>query len=246
MSTAVWDAVVWDVARAGGITAYVLLALAVIVGLALSLHLQSPRWPRLINSEMHNFLTLLGLVFTVVHVLAVLIDPFTHLGWKAIFIPFATTYHPLWMALGIVGLYLGIAVGISTWLRPWIGYAWWRRFHFVTLLAYLLVTAHSIGIGTDTRTPWALGLYAGSALIVGILLLMRITKSRSEKAKKAAIQSSKAAIAAPNPRTAASARSGRLQPAGPTFAETNSAASRGTAVAQGHRPTSLVSRNPVS
>lgn len=181
MSSTLWNAVVWDVARAGGITAYVLLALSVIIGLALSLKLQSPHWPRLINNELHNFLTLLGLVFTVVHVLAVWIDPFTNLGWKAIFIPFATTYHTWWMALGIVGLYLGIAVGISTWIRPWIGYAWWRRFHFVTLLAYLLVTLHSIGIGTDTRTPWAIGLYAGSGLIVGILLVMRITKARSTK-----------------------------------------------------------------
>ena len=185
MSSAVWNAVVWDVARAGGITAYVLLTLAVLVGLALSLRLQSSRWPRLINSELHNFLTLLGLVFTVVHVLAVLIDPFTHLGWKAIFIPFATTYHPWEMALGIVGLYLGIAVGISTWLRPWIGYAWWRRFHFVTLLAYLLTTLHSITLGTDTRTPWALGLYAGSALLVGILLLMRIMKRPAGGKKQA-------------------------------------------------------------
>jgi len=52
-----WQAVTWDVARAGGFTAYVLLTLAVAVGLMLSTQLQSPsRWPRLINSELHNFL----------------------------------------------------------------------------------------------------------------------------------------------------------------------------------------------
>ncbi|GAC1648532.1 MAG: hypothetical protein NVS4B9_39920 [Ktedonobacteraceae bacterium] len=177
MSSSLWNSVVWGVARAGGLTAYVLLALAVIIGLALSLHLQSTRWPRLINNELHNFLTLLGLVFTVVHVLAVWIDPFTSLGWNEIFIPLASSYHPWWMAMGIVGLYLGIAIGISTLLRPHIGYTWWRRLHYATLLIYVLVTAHSIGIGTDTRTPWAIALYAGSALLIGILLLMRITRS---------------------------------------------------------------------
>lgn len=53
-----WESVAWDIARAGGFTAYILLALAVIVGLALSTKLQSPsRWPRLINSELHNFPT---------------------------------------------------------------------------------------------------------------------------------------------------------------------------------------------
>src|ERR1700758_5721307 len=74
----IWETVTWDVARAGGFTAYVLLTLAVAVGLALSTQIQSPsRWPRLLNSELHNFLTLLSSSFLVVHILATWIDPFT-------------------------------------------------------------------------------------------------------------------------------------------------------------------------
>ena len=92
MST-IWQTITWDVARAGGFTAYILLTLAVAVGLALSTQLQSPRrWPRLLNSELHNFLTLLSTIFVGVHVLAVWIDPFTHFGWSAVFIPFASSY----------------------------------------------------------------------------------------------------------------------------------------------------------
>jgi predicted ferric reductase len=185
MSSTLWNAIVWDIARAGGITAYVLLSLAVLIGLALSLRLQSARWPRLINNELHNFLSLLALIFTTVHVLAVWIDPYTNLGWKAIFIPLATTYHPLEMAMGIVALYLGLAVGISTWIRPWIGYAWWRRFHIVTLLVYLLSTLHGITIGTDTNTSWAIGLYAGSSILVMVLLLMRVIKRPARQKKRA-------------------------------------------------------------
>src|SRR5574340_1584585 len=88
MST--WQAVTWNIARTGGFTAYLLLTLSVALGLALSMQLQSPgRWPRLVNSELHNFLTLLALVFTGIHVLAVLVDPFTHFGWYEVLIPFA-------------------------------------------------------------------------------------------------------------------------------------------------------------
>ena len=175
--SSVWGTVTWDVARTGGLTAYVLLMLSVIIGLVLTLQWQSPRWwPRIVNSEMHNYLSLLSLVFTVVHVLAIWIDPFTHFGWNEIFIPFVTKYQTLDMALGIVALYLGIAVGISTWLRSKIGYQWWRRFHIVTLLVYALVTIHSITIGSDTRTWWALGLYAGSSILVGVLLVIRLLK----------------------------------------------------------------------
>ena len=171
----IWQEVTWNVARAGGFTAYALLTLAVAVGLALSMQLQSPsRWPRLLNNELHNFLTLLSAIFIVVHVLAVWIDPFTHFGWSEVFIPLASQYRPQWMALGIVALYLGIAIGISTWLRPRIGYTWWRRLHVFTLLGYALVTVHGIGSGSDTQTWWGLGIYLVSVVLVGSLLCRRL------------------------------------------------------------------------
>src|SRR5437868_6576664 len=177
-----WQSVTWNIARAGGFTAYILLTLAVVVGLALSTQLQSPsRWPRLLNSELHNFLTLLSTIFLVVHVLAVWIDPFTSFGWNEIFIPLASHYRPEWMAFGIVALYLGIAIGISTWLRPHIGYKWWRRLHVVTLGIYVLATLHGIGTGSDTQTWWGLAIYIASIALVGPLLFRRIFASKNKK-----------------------------------------------------------------
>jgi len=179
-----WESVTWDVARAGGFTAYALLTLAVIVGLALSTQIQSPkRWPRLINSELHNFLTLLGTIFLGVHILAVIVDPFTHFGLNEILIPLASHYRPEWMALGIVGLYLGIAIGISTLLRKHIGYAWWRKLHILTLAIFALATIHGIGTGSDTSTPWALGIYIASSVLVGTLLCKRIFFSKKKPAR---------------------------------------------------------------
>ena len=170
----VWEAVTWDVARAGGFTAYALLTLAVVEGLALSLRWQTNRWPRIINAELHNFLTLLAVVFTGIHVLAVAIDPYTAFGLNEILVPLASHYRPLWMAFGIVALYLGLAIGLSTWLRPRIGYAWWRRLHVLTLVLYGLVTIHGIFTGSDSRTWWAVGIYAASLVAVGIPLAYRL------------------------------------------------------------------------
>ena len=171
----VWQSITWDIARAGGFTAYILLTLSVAIGLALTLQWQSPgRWPRLLNSELHNFTTLLALIFTGIHVLAVWIDPFTSFGWNEVLIPFVSHYRPLWMAPGIVGLYLGLAIGLSTWLRPLIGYAWWRRLHVLTLVLYALVTVHGIATGSDTQTWWGVLIYTGSVALVGGLLLSRL------------------------------------------------------------------------
>ena len=178
----IWEAVTWDIARAGGFTAYILLVLSVIVGLALSTKLQSPsRWPRLINSELHNFLTLLSTIFLGVHVLAVWVDPFTHFGWNAVLIPFASYYRPIWMAFGIVALYLGIAIGISTLLRKRIGYIWWRRLHVMTLVIFLLTTVHGLFTGSDTQTWWGLGIYLVSIIVVGLLFSRRVFPAKDKR-----------------------------------------------------------------
>src|SRR5919109_884573 len=103
MST--WETVIWTVARAGGVTAYVLLTLAVALGLALSLRWQAERWPRLIPNDLHRFLTLLSLAFVALHGLAVWLDPFTRFGWTEVLVPLMSHYRPLWMALGIVAAY---------------------------------------------------------------------------------------------------------------------------------------------
>jgi predicted ferric reductase len=178
-----WGTVTWDIARAGGFTAYILLTLSVAIGLALTMHWQSGRWPRIINSELHNFLTLLALIFTGIHVLAVWIDPFTRFGWNEVFIPLLSHYRPIWMAFGIIALYLGLAIGLSTWLRPLIGYKWWRRLHVLTLLSFLLVTVHGIATGSDTRTWWGVCIYLGSVLLVGTLLWLRLIKPANAQSK---------------------------------------------------------------
>lgn len=170
----VWGQVTWDIARAGGFVAYGLLTLAVALGLALSMRWQAPRWPRLINSELHNFVTLLSLVFTIIHVLAVWLDPFTAFGWSEVFIPLVSHYRAIWMAFGIVGLYLGLALAASVWLRPYIGYEWWRRLHVLTLVVYLLVTVHGLTTGSDTSTAWAAAIYALSGLTVAALVWIRL------------------------------------------------------------------------
>ena len=184
----IWQSITWDIARAGGFTAYILLILAVIVGLALSTQIQSPsRWPRLLNSELHNFLTLLSTIFLGVHILATWIDPFTRFSWSEILIPLTSHYRPEWMAFGIVALYLGIAIGISTWLRPLIGYKLWRQMHVLTLVVFALATIHGIGTGSDTQTQWALGIYLVSSVLVGSLLCRRLflSKGKSKKTTQA-------------------------------------------------------------
>jgi DMSO/TMAO reductase YedYZ heme-binding membrane subunit len=169
-----WSAITWDAARAGGFLAYILLTLAVAAGLVLRNRWQSARWPRLVTNELHGYLSLLALIFIAVHVLAVLVDPFTRFGLTEVLVPFASHYRPVWMGLGIVALYLLLAVWLSSRLRARIGYRTWRSIHVLAYGVYGTATVHGLGTGSDTRTVWAPILYAASVVLVGGLAGRRL------------------------------------------------------------------------
>ena len=169
-----WEAITWDAARAGGFTAYLLVTLSVLLGLALSLRWQ-PRWfPRLISYELHVWITVLSFIFLGIHIFASWIDPFTRFVLGELRIPFVSHYRPLWMALGIVALYLSLAVTLSLFVRRQIGYTWWLRLHELSFALWALATIHGLGTGSDTRTIWGIELDIVSAILVCGLLCVRL------------------------------------------------------------------------
>src|SRR3954453_10882605 len=99
----------WYVARAGGIVAWALSALAVIGGLQLSTRLvrrAPPAW----MLDVHRFLGALAVAFLGVHVLGLAADRFIGFGPIDFLVPFASTYKPAAVALGVIAMYLLVAV----------------------------------------------------------------------------------------------------------------------------------------
>ncbi len=170
----VYQAITWDTARAGGMLAYVLATASVCIGLLLSLKVRSPSWPRFVTDGLHRYVTLLALVFTGIHTFAVWLDPFTAFLPAEVAVPFATHYRPLWIGLGTLATYLLVAVWASEWIRPYVGYRWWRRLHYASFGIFALATLHGIGAGSDTATWWGMAIYAVSVGAVVLLLAWRL------------------------------------------------------------------------
>ena len=91
---------------------------------------------------------------------------------------------PLAIGIGVLAGYLMLAVHLSFGLRKRIGTAMWRRIHYLSFVAFILVTIHAISVGTDRGTPWFASLYAGTSLIVSILLGVRIGASSSPTSRR--------------------------------------------------------------
>src|SRR5438552_7395971 len=141
--------VFWYAARAGGIVAWALAAGSVVWGLTLSTRTvgSRPRAPWLY--DLHRFLGGAALVFTAVHVLAVLADTYVSFSLVNVLVPFTGTWHPLAVAWGIVGLYLLLAVELTSLARAHISTRVWRRVHLASFALFAVSTVHALTAGTD-------------------------------------------------------------------------------------------------
>jgi DMSO/TMAO reductase YedYZ heme-binding membrane subunit len=166
---------IWYVARAGGMLAYLLLTSSVVVGLLLSSRAKLPRWPRFALEDVHRFVGILAGAFIVLHGGALLLDRFVPISLSQLLVPGTDSYRPLAVACGIVAAELLAALAVANHYRRQLPHSVWRRLHYLNFAVWALALVHGLTAGTDAFTTWALLLYAGSAWLVLALLVHRVS-----------------------------------------------------------------------
>ncbi len=170
------NGVVWYAARSAGIVAYLLLSSSVVLGLLMSTR-ANLSWPRFAIEEVHRFISKLTGVFIVIHGGALLLDQVVPFSLRQELIPFASSYRPFGVALGIVSAELLGAIAITNALRGQIPYRVWRRVHTLSIAVWLGTTVHLLLVGTDRSDPWLLGLCAAAVTAVGLALAPRVARA---------------------------------------------------------------------
>ena len=126
------DPTFWILARASGLTAYVLLTLSVLAGLVV----KSRPFGRAVKAasvaDVHRFLALLALGAVAIHAAALVLDSTVHIGPAALLVPGLVAYRPLWTGLGVVAAELAVLIWLSFPLRKRIGMRAWRSLHWAT------------------------------------------------------------------------------------------------------------------
>lgn len=180
----------WLISRSSGIAAFVGLSASVIFGLLMSTKLADGGLPRILKYELHQFVSVLAVALIALHAGALLFDGFLHFTPLSLLVPFASPYRPLWVGLGTIAGWSAALVTASFWMRKRIGQKNWRRFHYVSFLAYVLALAHGVGSGTDTAVLPIAMMYATSASLVTLLLAYRVfnRKPATARARGSAMQ----------------------------------------------------------
>ena len=152
------DQALWFAARGAGAVSLLFLTASVVFGLVIVTRFEHPAWPRFLSYEMHRRVSLLSISFLGVHVLSAVLDPFTHLGLAAALVPLASAYRPVPIALGVIALYLFVALVATSLLRRHVGVRAWRAIHWASYAMWPLAVLHGLTAGTDALAPWMLGI----------------------------------------------------------------------------------------
>ncbi len=182
----------WYVTRAAGLTSYILLWLSMIWGMAIASKIFAPAVEGSYSYDFHEFLSLLGLGFVILHVTVLLLDKYLPFSVWQVLVPFVDSYRPLWVGLGVIGFYIFLLVTVTFYMRQSIGSNAFRSIHMLSLLGYLGATLHGLFAGTDSALPITTFIYAGTFLVVVFLtaywlVMRRLNKPVEKKTPQPAV-----------------------------------------------------------
>jgi DMSO/TMAO reductase YedYZ heme-binding membrane subunit len=153
------DPTFWILARASGLTAYVMLTFSVLAGILVKTRPFRALKPAAVV-DLHRVLALLGLGALAGHAAALVLDSTVKVSIAGLFVPGLVPYRPVWTSLGIFAAELMVLVYASFSGRKRIKPKNWRRLHWASYAIFGMATAHGLAAGTDGARPWALALYA--------------------------------------------------------------------------------------
>lgn len=165
-----FDDVMWAFGRSSGIVDLMLLTISVISGILTRSGHPLPGIPRFALSIVHRNASLLAVVFLVLHVATLVLDPFARLKLIDLVVPFLGAEQPFWLGLGTVALDLLVAVVVTALLQRSIGTKAFRAFHWLAYAMWPVAMLHSVFDGTDGTDAWfiALSLIATAVVIAAV------------------------------------------------------------------------------
>ncbi len=187
----------WQIGRASGILAFILLTIVVVNGLLMTTRMLFRIVPPAFNYETHRFLSWMSVLAVVGHFASFTLDEFLKLTLGESLIPFFLVrdfpsrlgFSLTWtVGIGVIAFYGILALVITSELRRF-GFPVkkWRALHYTSFLAYILFLVHGITAGTDSREWWMIWMYSLSGVLVigltGLRIYTAVQKKRAATAK---------------------------------------------------------------
>ena len=162
----------WNLTRASAIVAWVLVAVTILWGVLLATRVLKPNDRPAWLLDLHRWLGWLCLAFTGVHMATLVADDYVEFTLPDLFVPFASSWRPFEVALGVLAMWTLVAVQASSMVMKSIPKRIWRAIHLSSYGSFALITVHAILAGSDSGerlfTAFSTSLAMVTAAVTGL------------------------------------------------------------------------------
>lgn len=172
------NTVFWLLARSTGLVAWWLAALSVLWGLTMTGRAARGRVTAAWLLDLHRQLSGTAVVFVALHVTALALD-YTkpHIPLTAALIPMRAPWRPGPITVGVVALYLLLAVELTSLVRDRLPRRVWHGIHLTSLAVFVLATLHVLTTGTDRTNlaiQWSVLVQAAAFVFLAVYRLIDV------------------------------------------------------------------------
>lgn len=171
----------WYISRASGIVSYIFLFLIMVSGMMITTKTMYRFLSPPTAWTLHQYMGITLSASIITHIVSLLFDNFLKFSIIELLIPFTSRFAVNYVAMGVIGFYLFIAVIISSLFYKMKIPKIWRLLHYLPYPIFILIFLHGINIGSDTQSPIMQILYWSTGSMMLIVTLYRIFYSPVEK-----------------------------------------------------------------
>jgi sulfoxide reductase heme-binding subunit YedZ len=164
---------VWMVARATGVAAYIALCLSILSGIALRTSVLDFLAKNRALRSLHDFMTWVWIPLGLAHVASLLLDTTARIAPLDLVVPFQVA-----IGLGTLSLDIVAIITVTSWLRRRMDDRLWRWVHRSSYVAFVTLFVHALLSGTDFSSPLISSISWSAALGIGLLAAARIVFGR--------------------------------------------------------------------
>jgi len=187
---AVW----WYITRSSAVIAWVLLTMSALFGILLKTRIlrgaDNPEWLKAV----HRYLSTLGVLMVGTHIVSLYLDTFVDFSILDLLVPFHSTYKPLGVALGVIGLWAMLLTWATALGMNWIPQPVWKAIHYLSYLSLFVVALHAGMVGTDVGETWYFALsivLVTATALAAVVRIVLVKRSASASPKPSAPAQSK-------------------------------------------------------
>ena len=141
----------WYISRASGIVAWITLTASVLWGIVLVTDLFPKQRRAAWLLGMHRWLAGLTFFFIAGHLVTLLFDSYAKFSVRAVLVPYASTWRPTAIAVGVISFWLLIAIEVTALAMKRFSKKWWRNIHIASYGVFWAVCIHGALAGTDSN-----------------------------------------------------------------------------------------------